>query len=182
MGFFFLSPSPPPQVSSLCNNRTILSASQGFFWFFFFLFVSTCASAGRAVSGKVTEYALGRPGCSCLLMPEAPAWCVAALRCSSEMSGAFSACLIRAYHQGRYGEDWETLRAKVTWIIPALKIESPAKRSEVFLLSHLGEACAAPVSRQCLASPWLQSPCRYRARGCLRVSNLLGSQALVCLA
>lgn len=51
---------------------------------------------------------------------------------------AFSACLIWAYHEGRYGEDWKTLRAKVTWIIPVLKIESPAKRSEVFLLSHIG--------------------------------------------
>lgn len=95
---------------------------------------------------------------------------------------AFSACLMWAYHEGRYGEDWKTLRAKVTWIIPVLKIESPAKRSEVFLLSHIGEACAAPVSRQCLACPWLQSPCRYRARGCLWGSKPLGSQPLVCLA
>lgn len=58
---------------------------------------------------------------------------------------AFSACLIWAYHEGIY-EDWKTLRAKVTWIIPFLKIESPAKRWEVFLLSHIGEASAAPVS------------------------------------
>lgn len=182
----FILPSGRGAISSQYNRRTTLGDlvhHRDFYSVCLHVCISRKGSEQWGCGISAWETCMQLPA-----LPEAPCMMYGCSVLQLWNVRAFSACLTWAYREGGYGKDCKTLRAKVMWIIPVLKIESPANCSLRLFCSVILErrVHAASVPRQRLMRPWLQSPCRYSAWGCLWVLNPLGeplgSHLLVYLA